>query len=120
MTSLAIAFVFGRHLLGIYGAAYSDAYPVFLVVMAAAAVAYGLSVLNFSLNAIGAYKIQVPLFVTVALIMATLCWFLVPVYGILGGAIAVLISNGIQAVMSAIVLISFTRTPSRQSQCTAH
>ena len=67
--SMTVALLFGRRLLLIYGREYADAYPVFLLIMAAASIAYSLSILNFSLNAIGAYRVQIPIFVAVTLVL---------------------------------------------------
>jgi len=104
IASMAVAFLLGRRLLLIYGKEYADAYPTFLIVMGAASIGYFISILNFSLNAIGAYRIQMPLFLTTTLLLIGMCGVFVPAYGIVGAAIALAVCSGIQAVLSALVL----------------
>jgi O-antigen/teichoic acid export membrane protein len=116
--SIIVAFFFGRQLLLIYGRAYSEAYPTFLLIMAAASIGYSLSILNFSLNAVGAYSVQFPLFLTVTVILVVLCRIAIPLYGITGAAIALLLSNVIQGVLAAVVLVFRVRRSAAQP-CTA-
>lgn len=114
--SMAIALGFGKRILLIYGKEYANAYPVFLIIMAAASIGYFISILNFTLNAIGAYKIQMPLFlVTTALLLFT-CRVLIPTHGIAGAAIALLICSGSQATLSATVLVLRARARDAHAQ----
>ncbi len=102
--SMGVSLLFGRRLLLIYGKEYAEAYPVFLIIMSAASIGYVLSILNFSLNAVGAYNVQMPLFLSVTLLLIVLCWTVVPRYGIRGAGIALVASSGVQAVLSAMCL----------------
>jgi O-antigen/teichoic acid export membrane protein len=115
--SMGAALCFGRQLLLIYGREYAAAYPVFLMIMGAASIGYFISVLNFSLNAIGAYTIQMPLFLVTTVLLIVLCRVFVPAYGIAGAASVLILCSGIQAALAAIFLASRARTPSRQTQC---
>ena len=115
--SMTVALLFGRRLLLIYGREYADAYPVFLLIMAAASIAYSLSILNFSLNAIGAYRVQIPIFVAVTLVLLFTCRITVPAHGIAGAAIALLVSFGTQGVLSVAVLT--LRAKALTPQCNA-
>jgi O-antigen/teichoic acid export membrane protein len=102
--SMLTTLLFGRRLLLIYGKQYSEAYPVFLLIMAAASIGYSVSILNFSLNAVGAYNIQMPLSLGVSGVLLILCQLTVPTHGTNGAAAALLISSGLQAALSIGVL----------------
>jgi O-antigen/teichoic acid export membrane protein len=115
LASMGAAFCFGRQLLLIYGKEYADAYPAFLVIMGAASVGYFVSVLNFSLNAIGAYKPQTPLFLTTTLLLIASCRVLVPAHGIVGAAVALAMCGAIQAALAAVLLVLRARTPGIQT-----
>lgn len=113
VASMMISMACGRRILLIYGAEYAAAYPAFLIVMGSAAIGYSLSIVNFSLNAIGAYDIQLPLFVVVTLVLLALCRTFIPLYGIVGAAMAVLISNVTQAALSTTVVVLRARRPAQ-------
>ncbi|MFN7993898.1 MAG: oligosaccharide flippase family protein [Bryobacteraceae bacterium] len=104
--SMMVAVLGGRQLLSIYGAGYADAYPVFLIIMAAASVGYCLCILNFTLNAIGAYRVQMPLFLGLTIVLTILSRILIPRYGLSGAATAILITNILQGVISAALVTS--------------
>jgi len=112
--SMTVSLMFGRRLLQIYGNEYANAYPVFLVIMGAASVGYFLSVFNFSLNAIAAYKVQMPLFLAVTLALTVLCKVLIPKYGLPGAAGALLAAGAIQGAISGLVLMWQAQTPCTQ------
>lgn len=109
VVSMAIAGVFGREVLSIYGREYSQSYQIFLIIMAVAAIGYFVAVFNYTLNAIGEYRIQVPLFVAVTTLLVILCRIVIPRYGIAGAAISLLVAGFVQAVASLTVLMYSVR-----------
>jgi O-antigen/teichoic acid export membrane protein len=110
LASMVVVLLFGRRLLEIYGKEYSTAYPVFVAIMGAASIGYFIAILNFALNAVGAYKIQAPLLLAVSATLIMLCRILIPKHGMLGAGIALILSNFIQAAISWVILVRRART----------
>jgi len=115
--SLLISIRFGRVLLAIYGDDYAAAYQVFVLIMAAAAIGYLISVLNYTLNVIQAYAIQVPLFLGISILLAVVCPVVVPAYGIGGAAAALLATGVVQMIASAAVIACRIRKDRIQTLC---
>jgi O-antigen/teichoic acid export membrane protein len=108
--SLLCAVMFGRQILSVYGREYASSYNVFLTIMGIASIGYFVAVFNYTLNAIGAYKVQVPLFLAVTGVLFLFCSLSVPAGGINGAALSLLGAGMIQAVASGSLLAWRLRT----------
>lgn len=115
--SILAAVLFGRRLLSIYGQEYADFYDVFVIVMGVASTGYFIIILNYALNAIGAYNAQVPLFLAITGVLTVFCKISVPVYGLRGAAVSLLSAGAIQVVASAVLLGFKTRSSSDNLPC---
>jgi O-antigen/teichoic acid export membrane protein len=109
VASLVTGVLFGRRLLSIYGAEYAGSYNVFIIIMGVASTGYFIFVLNYALNAIGAYKVQVPLFSAVTALLIILCRITIPRYGIGGAAVSMLAVGLVQTAASGVLLGLRTR-----------
>lgn len=102
--SLLGAALYGPWLLSIYGSEYADSHGIFMILMGVASTGYFIVILNYALNAIGAYKAQVPLFSAITAFLVVACRITVPKYGILGASLSLLAAGVIQIMASAVVL----------------
>lgn len=90
---VAVAKVFGRTLLGVlYMPRYAQHADVFVWLCVAAAATGMASMLSASVTAARRFKVQVPMFAAVCLTTTAGCYLLVPLYGMLGAAIAISVS----------------------------
>lgn len=107
----------GREILSlIYQAEYGEEINLFVWLMVAGGIGYISSFLGYGMTAARYFFIQIPLFITVASVSPIACLWLLPKLGLLGAAIALIIANTVQAVMSCAVIIYSLHRFHRRSQ----
>jgi len=115
VAGVLVALVAGRPLLGLlYGPAYAERTDILILTMVAAGVGYVASFSGYAVTAARYFRAQLPLFAAVALVTAIGCWWLVPMWGLRGAAIALALSALTQLVGSALILFYALRAISGQ------
>lgn len=101
---VVVALVAGQEILAlIYGPQY--AFGGLLVwLMAAAGIDYVASTLHFAMMAARYFRIQLPLFLTVTGVVVLACLWLVPLYGLSGAAMAILLASVVRALGSLAIV----------------
>jgi O-antigen/teichoic acid export membrane protein len=103
------ALVVGRQILTlIYGPEYALE-SLFLWIMVAAAIDYVATALYFGMLASRYFRIQVPLFFAATGIAVLACRWLVPLYGLSGAAMAIILSNLVRAIGSLLIIFNAVR-----------
>ncbi len=96
----------GKQILVIlYSSEYAEHTNLFICLMIAAGVSYIASFLGYAMTAARYFRIQMPLFASVAIISTIVCLWLLPHLGLLAAAIALIIAAAIQACLSVTVII---------------
>ena len=110
-----VAWTVGKPLLtALYRPEYAQASTVFVWAMAAAGLNYVANFLGYGLTATRQFLVQAPLFATVTLATIGACALLVPRYGILGAAWALLVAGLVQ-VLGAGGIMLFTLARGRRA-----
>jgi len=110
---VAVAFAFGPSLLTlIYRPEYAARSQVFVWLMAGAALSNVAAFLGYGLTAARRFRIQMPLLICETLILTASCLYLVPMFGLLGAAVAYFIAKGCLIVLSGIALGRAMKTTS--------
>ncbi|MEL6162763.1 MAG: oligosaccharide flippase family protein [Cyanobacteria bacterium J06628_3] len=101
-----VAVVSGHQLLTlIYRPEYAEQQSLFVWLMVAAGISYISSFLGYGMTAARYFRIQMPLFFAVTATSALACLWLLPKYGLLGAAIALIIAAVIQVGISSGVIV---------------
>jgi O-antigen/teichoic acid export membrane protein len=101
-----VALIGGRQILTlIYRPEYSEQTTLFIWLMVVAGINYISSFLGYGMTAARYFRIQMPLFITVASISGIACFWLLPQLGLIGAAIALLIGSTVQVMISLSVII---------------
>lgn len=88
-----IALVAGREILTLlYRAEYAQQADIFVLLMLAAGIGYVSSFLGYGITAAQYFRIQTPMFVLVTAVTFASCYWLIPISGMRGAAIALIIS----------------------------
>lgn len=96
----------GRQLLSIiYRPEYAEHTNLFVWLMVAAGISYISSFLGYAMTAARYFRIQMPLFSAVTATSSLACFWLLPKYGLLGAAIALIIAAVVQIGISLGVII---------------
>lgn len=104
--SVLVAFVVGRDILTLfYKPEYAQHADLLVWIMVAAAIGYMSSFLGDAIVAVRYLRIQIPLFVLVTATSAICSYWLIPIYGLQGAALAVIIALIIEVVMRCGVLV---------------
>lgn len=112
-----VAVVAGRQILTIlYRPEYAEHTNLFIWLMVAAGINYISSFLGYGMTAARYFRIQMPLSAVVASISAIACLWLLPKWGLLGAAIALLIAAIIQAGLSLAVILHALHKPQEYKQ----
>jgi O-antigen/teichoic acid export membrane protein len=116
-----VAVVLGREILTIlYRPEYAEYQDVFVMLMVAAGIAYVATFLDYGMTAARYFRAQLPLFALVTAVTVLACLWLVPVHGLRGAAMAVIISSAVRAVGSlAIVLCALHALRKRVAEHTS-
>lgn len=108
--SVGMVFFLGKwFLLTFYGEEYAQWNNALLIVMVSGAFLYMASVFGYAMTAANALKPQVPMFIAVAFGAFAASWFLIPAYGIIGAALASLITALLQLTISYFIFRSRVR-----------
>jgi O-antigen/teichoic acid export membrane protein len=103
---ILVAIIGGRSILTLlYKPEYGEQTTLFIWLMVTAGINYISSFLGYGMTAARYFRIQMPLFITVASISAFACLWLLPKLGLLGAAIALLLGATVQALISSGVII---------------
>jgi O-antigen/teichoic acid export membrane protein len=101
-----IAVIGGRSILTLlYKPEYGEQTTLFVCLMVVAGINYMSSFLGYGMTAARYFRIQMPLFMTVASISGIGCFWLLPKLGLLGGALALLLGSITQLIISVGVMI---------------
>ncbi len=101
-----IALVAGKPILMLlYQQEYAQYNHVFIWLMGAAGMGYVASFLGYGMTAARYFRIQVPLFISTALVATITCLWLLPTKGLQGAAIALLLAASMQTLISTGVII---------------
>lgn len=104
-SAIVFCYFFGEFLLNfIYGSKFITYGAELKLVMLAGLVLYISTVLGYTLTSIGFVKKQVYLFAIVLLIVLMSCYFLIPLYGVKGGILSLIISYSVQFVLSFFII----------------
>jgi O-antigen/teichoic acid export membrane protein len=104
--SISIAAVAGKQVLTIlYRPEYAEQGYLFLLLMVAAGIGYIASFLGYAMTAAQYFRVQMPLFALSTGISALACFWLIPSQGLIGAAIASIVSAIVQAIFSFGVII---------------
>ncbi|MEA5567725.1 oligosaccharide flippase family protein [Anabaena sp. UHCC 0399] len=105
-TGVLVAIFAGEQILTLlYRSEYAEQNNLFVWLMVTAGMNYISSFLGYGMTAARYFRIQIPLFITVASISAIGCLWLLPKLGLLGAAIALLLAATVQALISSGVII---------------
>jgi O-antigen/teichoic acid export membrane protein len=88
----------------LYGREYAVYGAVFVWLMVAGALAYVTSMLGYGMTAARLFRPQVPLYIAATAVTALACWALVPRFGLMGSAWAVLIGAAFSCASSALLI----------------
>lgn len=106
VSGFLVAWFGGNLILGfIYGEEYAVYSDVLIWIMVAAGIGYMSSFLGYAMTAARYFRTQLVIFIIVALATGILSAYLIPQMGLLGGAIALILSAIIQFLCSVIVVI---------------
>ena len=107
---IGVAIVAGRPILSlVYRPEYSGHNDLLIAMMAAGAITYVGSLLGYATTATRTFRAQVPLFVGVAIATGAASMLLIPVYGLMGGGMAIGAGALVQVCGAALILWRATR-----------
>jgi O-antigen/teichoic acid export membrane protein len=110
VSGVLVAGLGGRQLLSLlYRPEYAEHVDVFLCLMIAGGFYYAFSFLGYGLTAARYFRVQLPLFTLVAATSALACFWLIPSFGLLGAALALIISTVVQGLGSAVIIMHALR-----------
>jgi len=105
-----VAIVGGQPILTLlYRPEYGEQTTLFICLMGVAGINYMSSFLGYGMTAARYFRIQIPLFMTVASISGIACFWLLPKLGLIGAAIALLLAATVQLLISSGVIIYVLR-----------
>lgn len=105
VVGVAATIVAGRTILSfLYQPEYASQLDVFVWLMSAAGINYVVSFLGYGMTAARQFKVQLPLMAIAAGSTALICLWLVPVLGLQGAALALVVSTGMRAAGSIVVV----------------
>ncbi|MDJ0737198.1 MAG: oligosaccharide flippase family protein [Nostocaceae cyanobacterium] len=98
---VVVALVTGREILTLlYRPEYGEYQNLFVWLMVAAGIGYVSSFLGYGITAARYFRVQIPLFTIVTSISGVACFWLLPKFGLLGAAIALIIAAILQGIFS--------------------
>lgn len=102
---ISTVLMFGHQILFIlYGKEYASQAEVFFWIMLDAAIGYTYVFLGTAASAMRKFSVQLPIHVASIIMLAILCWLLVPSYGSRGAAWALSISGLFEAILYAAII----------------
>jgi len=113
LAGLLVVIFAGRELLTLlYRPEYAKHVDIFLWAMVAAGISYITSFLGYGMTAARYFKVQMPLFTVVILVLIIACFWLIPAYGLLGAAMALTIA-AIAQMLGSLVILAYAFRPPR-------
>lgn len=107
---ILISLVCGKQLLTIiYSPEYAEHVQAFILLMVAAGISYINHFLGASMTASRHFRIQLPIFVVINLVLVLFCYLLIPPFGIQGAAVAVILAQLVQMFLSSLVIFHAVR-----------
>jgi O-antigen/teichoic acid export membrane protein len=107
---ILMAAIAGQQILTLlYRPEYAERGYLFLLLMVAAGIGYVASFLGYGMTAAQYFRVQLPLFTVATGISALTCLWLIPTQGLIGAAIAAIVSAIVQAIFSLGVIIHAIR-----------
>ncbi|QPC82038.1 oligosaccharide flippase family protein [Phototrophicus methaneseepsis] len=117
VAGFVVSLLFGRDLISFfYQPEYVDFIDVFLILMFASIISNLASVFNFAMLALRYYKVQLPLFLFVLLVVIGTSFYFIPTYGLIGAALTRVSSLVFQLAGSGIVVFYGIRKISKESK----
>jgi O-antigen/teichoic acid export membrane protein len=108
--AVLVAFFAGREILTIlYRPEYAEHHDVFVMLMVAAGIDYLATFLDYGMTSARYFRVQMPLLAAVAGTAALACLWLVPLHGLQGAAVAVLLSTIVRIGGSLAVVVHALR-----------
>jgi O-antigen/teichoic acid export membrane protein len=102
---LLIAIFMGDELLEmIYGFEYRKVHNELIGLSLAVGLTFGCSIFGISLIAVGSFRSQVPIYVSVVSVVALSCFLLIPVFGLMGAVYGMILSTAVWLILSVVVL----------------
>ena len=103
---ILMAAIAGQQILTLlYRPEYAERGYLFLLLMVAAGIGYVASFLGYGMTAAQYFRVQLPLFTVATGISALTCFWLIPSQGLIGAAVAAIVSAIIQTILSLGVII---------------
>jgi O-antigen/teichoic acid export membrane protein len=120
--SILIAEIAGQQILTIlYRPEYAEYEYLFVLLMVSAGIGYITSFLGYAMTAAQYFRVQMPLCALAASLSAIFCLWLVPSQGLIGAAIALIMSVSIQLVFSlGIIFYVLIKLPQPQHNSESH
>ena len=113
LAGLLVVIFAGRELLTLlYRPEYAKHVDIFLWAMVAAGISYITSFLGYGMTAARYFKVQMPLFTVVILVLIIACFWLIPAHGLLGAAMALTIA-AIAQMLGSLVILAYAFRPPR-------
>jgi O-antigen/teichoic acid export membrane protein len=117
---IVVAIYAGPMLLNLfYGPVYAERNDVLVLTMIAAAVSYLGLLSGYALTSVRYFRAQIPLLALVAAVSVVACWWLVPLMGLRGGAVAFGLSAVIQVIGAGFLLFHAVRLQPREPNINA-
>lgn len=118
--AVLVAAVAGRPLLTlVYRPEYAQQAGILVWLMVAAGIGFVGSFLGYAVTAARYFRIQIPLFCLAAVVSAIGCQWLIPIYGLQGAAIALIITASVQLILIVAVLLYALHRLNRYAQPTS-
>lgn len=103
---IVLALVGGKALLTIlYGSEYADHKDVFIFLMIAAGINYVARFLGSAMTASRYLNVQIPIFLSMTATSALACWYLIPIFGLKGAALALIFAAIVQVLITSGVIV---------------
>lgn len=102
---ISIAYLFGEYILTIvYGLGYSNYNKILVLIMIAATFNFGSAISGYAITAMRKFRIQPYLGVIWLIVSLSLSFLLIPTYGLVGAALTLIGSYGIQFVIQTFIV----------------
>lgn len=112
IAGIFVSCLFGRELLSnVYRPEYGRFSTLLTLMMCTATVGYEASVLNFAMNGMRRFRMQLPLFIATNVTCILACAFLLPIHGLNGAALATGAAYGVQLLGAAVIVAHGLRNP---------
>jgi len=119
LLGVVIASLLGPQILRVlYGPEYAKHNTILVWTMIAAAIGYVASFGGFGITAARYFRVQIPQFVVVTVILASACLWLVPRYGLTGAALSLVAAAVVQLLGAGLIIWHAVRSQSKTCRVT--